>query len=265
MPQRIARLFLIACLTASATALQAQATTAALPRFDVVSVRPSNMAERGGIEIKADADGKVRLAHLPLVILLMVVFDMKPDRISGIPPAMMREQFDIAGVPPSNHAGTAQNERSTESPLNKQQRLMLQAVLMDRFGLRFHDSSKEGKVLELRTGKGPLKLTPPKDTAAFPLVAPVGTGGLMGRNASMDLVASTLSQFLRTPVVNKTGLNGTFDFKYAYDPDDSAASDDTDFSAATVASVRGLGFDLKPATGSIQTVVIDHLQEPTPN
>jgi len=268
MPQRITRQILIPCLIASAAVtLQAQSPVthvANLPRFEIVSVRPSNMAERGAIDIKADADGKVRLTHLPLLILLVVAFDLRPDSIIGVPPAMMKEQFDITGVPPGNHAGTVQNERSVQSPLTKEQRLMLQAVLVDRFHLRSHDSSVEGKVLELRTGKGTLKLTPAKDTTAFPFVGGSGATGLTGRNASMDLVASTLSQFLGTPVINKTGLNGTFDFNHA--PEDStAASDDIDFSATTVASVRALGFDLKPSTGAIQTLVIDHLEQPSPN
>ncbi len=242
---------------------------ATLPRFEIASVKPSNMAERGIIGVSAEPSGRVKISHLTAQLLLFVAFDIQPERIVGGPSWKTTEQFDIEGIPPTSQDHTGPSEASINSRLSREQRLMLQALLIDRFGLRYHIAPVQGRVLELRLGKGKLRVVPSKDTAAHPFVGGNSGGvitgdGLLGHNASMALLAMTISPFLGSPVVDKTGLKGQFDFKFLYDggsPPD--ASDDK--SAAILNSVRGLGLDLQPSVGSIDTVVVDQLEHPTPN
>jgi len=274
MPQRIALRLLLPWLIASAPlTLHSQSTdsnAASLPRFEVASVKPSNMSERGSIGVNVDPDGKVHATHLTLRLLLLIAFDIPPDKIAGGPSWKDSEQFDIIGVPPSGQSGTV-GGASINSKLTKEQRLMLQSVLVDRFSFRYHYASIQGKVLELRKGKGTLQLVPTKAPASAPYVGGNQGGmitgdGLQGRNASMDLVASTIGQFLGAPVINQTGLSGAFDFKYSYESEDPATRhDEADLSATILASVRALGLDLKQSTGEIKILVIDQIEQPSSN
>ena len=90
--------------------------------------------------------------------------------------------------------------------------------------------------------------------------------GIAGTNASMALVADRLSRYLEHPVIDKTGISGSFDFKFqneGYDSNADFTHDDVISSILT--SVREIGLELTPANGPIETIVIDHVEKPTSN
>ncbi len=74
------------------------------------------------------------------------------------------------------------------------QREMLQALLMDRFQLRFHRETRQGPVYLLTLGKGALKLNEVKDKGEFEWVGGLKGGGIncdgmAGKNISMPVLA----------------------------------------------------------------------------
>lgn len=150
-------------------------------------------------------------------------------------------------------------------------REMLRALLADRFKLQLHWETREMPVYELVVGKnGPkLKESSPDATAA-------GRLQVNGRNYDVTLTKATMSDvvdavanaFLDRPVVDKTGLDGFYDVKLIYTPSTRAnrgteASLD-DISIFTAVQEQ-LGLKLEPRTGSVKTLVLDHVEKPSGN
>jgi len=85
-------------------------------------------------------------------------------------------------------------------------------------------------------------------------------GEAEGTNTSTDYLALRLSRYLQLPVLNQTGITGTYDYYLA--PDDP---DNHDLIAAVLNVVDRLGLKLKRGRGPIQTLVIDHIEQPSEN
>ena len=79
----------------------------------------------------------------------------------------------------------------------------------------------------------------------------------------MPQLAARLSRHLQRPVLDETGLIGSFDFKFDYSHDDPKSEED--FIASIVASVQGIGLRLKSDKGPVETIVIDHVEKPSAN
>lgn len=143
---------------------------------------------------------------------------------------------------------------------------MLQSLLMDRFQLKFHRSDRVSPVYLLERGRGQLKLEAAKDKDAYPWVGGIPGGaingdGLAGMNISMPLLAARLSRYLERSVIDRTGLNGSYDFKYRYSADDN----ERDVESCIFSSIKALGLELKAGKGPVETIVIDHVEPPAPN
>lgn len=197
---------------------------------------------------------------------------------------------------------TIEARTATNNPTKDQMRLMVQALLADRFQLRAHFETREVPVFELRLAKpgkwGPnliphadalpcdkLGPSPVKDVPAFhfachtfgPFVAQSTTLMVGSRDVSMDWLAGALSEFPASlgfgrPIVDKTGLTGRFDFtlEFAREPQTRAGSDSPATSDPTgpttlEALSEQLGLKLESAKASIPILVIDGVERPSEN
>jgi uncharacterized protein (TIGR03435 family) len=268
------------------------------PRFEVASVRPAspqgpNILRMPGGPGTADPE-RFAYSHVVLKGFLLRAYGLKYYQLSG-PDWLDSAMFDInAKVPPG----------ATKEQVD----IMLRNLLEERFNLTLHHESKEMSVYELSVGKnGPrLKeadLTPPPvrepgspprtigvpDKEGFPQVPPgfgatVGrmTDGIMrwtGKAQSLSDLASVLGGELERPVVDKTGLNGKFDFSLAYSRDGlrqrqpppgavATPVDDTPSGGPTLfkAVEEQLGRKLESTKDPIDILVIDHIDKvPTDN
>ena len=117
---------------------------------------------------------------------------------------------------------------------------------------------------------------------------PATCGGLMGmnpsapgrfragaRNVPMELIASSMTggaSSLDRPVLDRTGLTGKFDFaiEFSPQPDFSSPSGanfrpDTTGPTFIQALKEQLGLKLEPQTGPFDVLIIDSIEEPSPN
>ena len=78
--------------------------------------------------------------------------------------------------------------------------------------------------------------------------------------SSYDYLALRLSKDLRLPVLNETGITGSYD--YYLPPDDP---DNQDVATTVLRVVDRLGLKIKRGRGPIKTLVIDHIQGPSEN
>jgi uncharacterized protein (TIGR03435 family) len=157
------------------------------------------------------------------------------------------------------------------APTREEFREMLRTLLADRFKLKLHREAKEMQVYALVVGKNGPKLKP-----SAPDANPIGRGMVNGRNyeitrpkADMDAVVQAISNaFLDRPVVDRTGLTGTYDLKLTYTPDTPAnrlgEPDPNDISIFTAVREQ-LGMALEPQRAAVETLVIDHVEQPSEN
>jgi uncharacterized protein (TIGR03435 family) len=176
-------------------------------------------------------------------------------------------------------------------------RLMVQSLLTDRFKLVVHFESKQGPAYALvlaKTGKTGPQLLPHSDAGApcgaFSL-SPRATldnglpascgifitmvdGGIhtSARSVTISQIGNTLSSpgmaALNRPVIDQTGLTGTFDMSIQWVPERMAApnADSQDSETTFLEALNDqLGLKLESITAPIQTLIIDHVEPPSPN
>lgn len=240
--------------------------TIILPSFASASIKLANAnLQRRKSGIFTGPSGEVRAEGLTLGALMWYAFDVQPYQIVGGPSWIHKALFDVVAVPPASLQPSTPSATTPSNPLNDQQKLMLQSLLITRFQLAFHRDYKPGQVYVLMRPRVKSRLHPPKDPGAAPwLGSNVGTNingdGLVGKNVSMPVLAARLSRYLQCPVVDKTELTDSYDFKFVY-PDNNPNTEEA-LVKSIVTSLEGLGLMLGPSTGLVSTIVVDSAAKP---
>src|SRR5262245_22916891 len=202
------------------------------PTFEVASIRPSSNPPRQAVAAAGSTSGtQFRIAGLTIRDYISMSYSVKLNQISG-PDWITTDRFDIAATLP-------EGSRPDEVPG------MLQTLLEDRFELKTHREKKEFPVYALRVSPGGLKTT---EVASDPgedhsdAKAQTFTRQGSGRGISLDLgngssfnfannrieakkltmasLAGMLERFLERPVVDLTGLSGSYDVAFDLSPED---------------------------------------------
>lgn len=144
---------------------------------------------------------------------------------------------------------------------------MLRALLADRFQLTLKQTTEEVSGFALVLKDPNPKLSEPEDREAYPVVI----GGpsddaqspwyLQGINAPMQRLADRLAGMLSVPVVDRTGLTGSYDFvvKYAYIGDENASG------PLIKDAIQGIGLKLESAKVPTLHLEIVHAVRPSEN
>jgi uncharacterized protein (TIGR03435 family) len=236
------------------------------PAFEVASVKLSKMEGGRALGLFTYPGGKIIASACTLKYLMMEAFDVRAFQVEGGPAWINDDRYDIIALPPASSKSGKSMPPYPKAPPNPEQREMLQMLLVDRFQLKFHRVNKEGPVYVLVRGNVALKLQDPKNKDEFPWAGGLGGGGidgdgLAGQNISMPELTARLSGYLDRPVVDQTGLKGSYDFKFEYSTDEATF----DVVSCIFGSVQGIGLRLKPAKGPVESIVIDHIERPTEN
>jgi uncharacterized protein (TIGR03435 family) len=244
------------------TLLLPKANTA-LPEFEVATIKPASAPYVG---ILAKPGGRIIAGHCTVLCLAMEAFHAQEFSISGLPAWVKSTEFDIEAVPPEDSPARRYNPPGLKSPKTDDQRLMLQALLRDRFGFKYHVAKIEQPVFFLEVSGKPLKLKSPKDPTASPFMNVLtyaggeGNGEVEGDNTTMAYTALRLSTILGRMVIDQTGLTGAYDFHV--DAPDAKDADRTD---ATLEGIETLGLKLKAGKAPIDAIIVDEVSKPTPN
>jgi uncharacterized protein (TIGR03435 family) len=217
----------------------AQESQPARLTFDVASVKRS--APDAGGSMVGDGRGQYRAVNVPVRVTITNAWNLRDHQIVGAPDWLARDRFDIVAKEPE---GTFTDE---------QRRLMMQALLMERFKLQAHLETRElplYNLVLLRTdGRlGPdLKPTavncaalrkeraaggaaPAGPTRPLPSVderVPCSQRMFFGPqgvtiNASgrtLEQIATMLGTYADRTVVDKTGLTGEYDILLKFRPE----------------------------------------------
>jgi uncharacterized protein (TIGR03435 family) len=228
------------------------------PPFEVASIRPH---EGPMTRIDISAAGDRFTAEAQTVFgLITWAYDLKKYQLSAAPDLPLSDTFyDIAAE--------AEGE---DAPTRAEFRQMLQALLADRFKLKVHREMREMNVYALVAGKNGPKLKKSATDAS-----PMGYMNVVGRNyhatrakATMDdVVQAITNSFLDRPVLDQTGLTGTYNLDLIYTPEirsNRGEPDPNDISIFTAVQEQ-LGLKLEPHKASIEVLVVDSVQTPSEN
>lgn len=271
---RVARVFgLYAVLVPQvfAQAMQPQAVSRPLDangrpiEFDVVSIRP-NHSGAVPMDILSDPmSDTLTITNMPPAKIIEWAFLIfLNDEIVGMPEWARQDRYDIRA---KVSAADLPSYRKVIDPI--QRTPMLQKILIDRFGLNSHFETKELSVYALTVAKTGARLT-----EIQPAVGPNGMtegGGRQrgrGRYQSMGQpmrpFINELTEQLKTPVVDRTGLTGFYNYSLRWTPDDGTPAED-DAPGLFKALQEQLGLKLERVKAPVQVLVIDHLERPSSN
>ena len=168
--------------------------------------------------------------------------------------------------PPADSKSIHANPSISKLPMNDEQRQMLQMLLVDRFQLKYHRVERDGVVYLLVKTNKKLKLEPAKDKDGYPWAgSPEGGGfganGIAGVSITMPQLVVRLSRVLEHPVIDKTGLQGAYDFKFQYLPDET----NSDVTSSILFSIQQMGLKLESSKGPVETIVFDSVERPVGN
>ena len=131
--------------------------------------------------------------------------------------------------------------------------------MTDRFALRLHTEMRTLPVYALRVAKGGSKLQP---ASANVKCDPPGARGLAEITGEFDMtrLAHTLGGAVDLPVIDATGLSGTYSIFLGFAPNKPGA--DTDIFEAVR---EQLGLYLAAEKAPVQILVIDHAEHASEN
>ena len=234
--------------------------------FEVATVKATEPGVRDGRFIKMEGTNRFVARNYTVKLLIAAAYELNSKMISGGPGWVDAQHFDVAAVTPGELR-----------PTHGQQMEMLQGLLVERFGLKFHREAKEFAIYALEPGKGGVKLQATTHAQEPVVVGPAVVYPdkvvLPGRNATVGDLASLLQRaILDRPVVDRTGLTGGYDFELTWAPDESqfggdgpAVRADTAAPPLFVAIQQQLGLKLEAQRGMAQALIVDRVQIPIAN
>lgn len=227
------------------------------PAYDVVSIKPS---KAGTVSMTEILPNGFRETNMTLGELLRNAFGIFYDKqIIGMPPWTESESYDVEAKVDADTANRWQGLTALER--RKEERPMMQALLIDRCKLKFHFVRKEMPVYDLVIAKGVLKMKEaPHDEVETSEIAGDDGVTLTGHALSIDNLIPTLSGTDGRLVVDKTGLGGKrFDFTLHWSP--IAGSGPSLFTALE----EQLGLKMVPSKDIVSVLMIDQMERPSSN
>jgi len=276
---------LLAQTTAPAAAPSSPMTDAPpASSFDVATIKPHpSDGDPSWIGIRNTPDG-VEGAFVTIPILIQRAYGLRSaDQVSAGPEWTKNERFDIQAK--MSEVEMAEMKKLSPAETKARREVMLQALLAERFKLKVHSETRQAPVFELVIDRGGSKLKDAATDADLPLGKGEDGKPLVGFNQATEstmvaqgestrALADFLSQptsGLGRPVVDKTGLNGAYNFTLNWVPHwdrilpgggRPASPEEAD---SLFESLRQIGLKLQPATAPIDIIVIDHVERPSEN
>ena len=262
-----AALALFALLSTSSLAQLPAQPPAATKSFVIADVHVSPFTSNPFMHGNSIQGDRYFLTQATMVDLIATAYSVDATNVQGGPAWLERDRYDIrAKVPP----------KTTPDDI----KLMLRALLADRFHLVVKTGSAPMPTYILSAGSGKPKMTESEGTgegSCIPLPPPPnptpGTPSYITvncKNLTMAALADTLHNFaggyLNQPVVDETNLAGTWDFTIKWTSRDQLEKQGADGISIFAAVEKQLGLKLELKTSPRPVFQVASVDEvPTPN
>jgi uncharacterized protein (TIGR03435 family) len=202
-------------------------------------------------------NGRFSLSHVPLRVLISLAFGVsQADQVLNLPDWANAAKYDINAT------------TSVAAPT----KVLVLALLKERFHLEAHQETREIPTYELVIARPDGRLGPGLQpvTVDCQALALAGRGGcrLSGNGplhtadgVPLALLIGQISGSVDRRIVDKTGLSGQFSWRLQTQSDPNDASAPSIFTALQ----EQLGLKLQPARGTLDVIVVDHVEPPTPD
>ena len=242
------------------------------PHFDLADVHPSPFANQPNTDLEWTPSGRFLARQTTMANLIAFAWNVDNNRVLRGPSWLDFDRFDI-------------NARAPRGISADDFRLMLRALLADRFSLTVHADTKTLPAFVLTVNKGGPKMKPavksddgtdkhgchspdrPQDqTPGGP--PPYNILDCQGIPASelADDLRGWAGNYLQNPVVDQTGLTGAYDFELKWTGRGQLARAGADGISIFDAVDKQLGLKLEAKTAPLPVVFVDASNEkPTPN
>jgi uncharacterized protein (TIGR03435 family) len=230
------------------------------PPFEVASITPCKpgtpapAGEHAGMVQFTFPGGRFEAKATTLTFLLEWAYGVQPSQHSDGPSWMGTDRYDIVAKAEGNAS-------------DAQMKAMVQTLLAERFQLKLRRESKELSVYVITTGRTAPRLFPPEDGEVHGIrIAPqsgpdqkVASYHIVATRFSLAQLTDVFSRQLGRVIVNKTGLDGDFDFTLDLTPDESAPNplDPSHIMNA----IRGLGLTLKSEKAPVDFFTIESVEK----
>lgn len=260
----------------SSQAASAPSTVPGPISYDVVSIKPDHASDIGThIHVSEDKDSFLATG-VTAKYLIELAYEVRDFQISGGPSWADSEKYAI----------NAKIDEDTVEALKKlpreqgsgRRQLMLQSLLVERFKLKLSHSSKELPIYALAVAKNGPKLSQAANPAGPSGSSSNKRGEVTITGMPMSSFADWLSRQLGRKVVDKTGLQGKYDFSLRWSPERltpiggnaanaNAATPSPDSSGVSIftALQEQLGLKLESQKGPVEILVIDSIERPSEN
>jgi uncharacterized protein (TIGR03435 family) len=233
------------------------------PAFEVASITPCQPGtpappgqDKGMFQFTFPG-GRFTARATTVTLLIEWAYGVLPWQHSGGPSWLDDDRYDIL----AKAAGNATDD---------EMKLMLRALLTERFKLRFHHETREAPVLILSVGKTPPKISAPQEGEArsLKIVPQTGEGQkvlswhIAATRYSFDQLNQTFARQLGRVILNQTGLGSDIDFTMDLTPDEERPNPMDP--AHIISALRDqLGLTVKSQKGPVDFLVIDRLEKVT--
>ncbi|HEY5055900.1 MAG TPA: TIGR03435 family protein [Acidobacteriaceae bacterium] len=231
-------------------------------KFEAAAIKPGDKNHLGALVQRGPAGGQFRMTNVPLKQWVEMGLSV-PDYALKAPSWLETTTFDLNAKLPTTLNQYSQAE-------------MMKALLIERFGLKWHEEPGTASGYELVADKK-VMLQPATLTERL-----LGSGGrssgptlVAGANMTMPQLAEMLGTVLGKPVIDATHISGGYDLRVQWRPDSDAQAAEQKRYGVDVDSLPGsvftavqekLGLRLQPAKVPSKLIVVDHINnQPTEN
>ena len=281
--QRYLGCFIALLVLVSGACLQAQTPIVEEPNytptltFDIASIRlaPPPDANFHVTVSSPPHSSRFEATNLPLKALLQIAYGFDAPIVGA--PDWAANTFYVIQCR-SDDAADARLAKITDNEVRLEKRNAIRALLTERLGLKTHLETRNSAIYNLIVNKGGVKmqavpaLPPPANGEAPPPPPPANVQAhgsrhgleFVGSNAPLRAITGALSSMVEAPVVDKTGLMGTYNYTLQFGRDWSA-NDPESWPSIFTAVQEQLGLKLESVHESVPNLVIDHITKPTEN
>jgi uncharacterized protein (TIGR03435 family) len=248
----------------SAEAQDAAAVSSTGPEYDVATVKVNDTGSSSSR--LSVTDDLLRATNVQLWSLLEAAYDIRHNQIDGLPHWAQVEHYDITAkvveMSPQQLRGLSRDQRE----------VMLQHLLAQRFDLRTHVETRTLPLLKLIVTKEGIKFTewqkPSDDQDQKKGSMYTNNEELTATGVPMASLVRFLSSTTQMPVVDETGLKGTYDFHLKWQREEEGQTSglhDQGLPTIYAALPEQLGLKLESGKGPVNVLVVDHIEQPIGN
>lgn len=234
------------------------------PEFEVATIKPSDPAQCCARYFSRNVR-RFATTNTNLKYLIQWAWNLQAKQVAGGPAWLDDTRFNVAG-----------EIDGTGIPNDRQWKVAVQKLLIERFQIKMHHETREMNAFALEVAKGGAKLTPGDGNVAAHMA--MGFSGAVGEtmrgrgvNASIgDFIGELQRIVLDRPIVDRTGLTGVYDIQFAFtreDPNALGMTELPDTAAPNLLNAleQQLGLRLVGMKLPVDVLVIDSAQPPEAN